>query len=561
MIDMGLWYEAEFVFDANILLNLIRFFPDASDKLEGIIANLSDRIWIPRQFYDEYRKNLPKVRQDIKKEYINSRNNFEGLHNKQIDLLNHFGKRTRFEIRPQIVELLQLVNTMFSEDISTFWQERKIRLRDDDIENRIEQLFAGKVGPPLPDSRRADIPAIWQWRLDQNIPPGLKDKKKTEPRRYGDLIGWLQIIDRAHDEGRPVIMVTDDTKEGDWFWTQNGTPHGSRPELVQEMYGEASVDFYIYTSEQFIRLASAYLKQRAIATTMGEYFRSHTPTFLPGFAKSAAFQGISTLTSEWNTFSGSWRHALYPTLRLSIVDHSLISSLNTFGLSHKIDLAARFGNKGMESISSAAIANLRLESISVRAIANLGLESSAARAIANMELESSAARAIAKLGLGSSAAGVFANMRLESIAADIMTISSPTKLPFSASVLDIYAGIASGAAKRNADLFAGVASAAAKRNAELFTGAASATANVNANLFAGVASAVAKRNAELFAGVASTAATRNADLFAGVAAAATKRNMGLSARIERDIYTQAVDSATNHDDEHYISSDDVNPNP
>ncbi len=302
------WFNAIIVLDANILLNLFRFAPDKSRELLDILERLSNRIWIPRQFWEEYQGNLPTIRQEIKREYLTNKNDFQNLHQKNIIKLEHFSTRTRYVLNPQIALLLDQANTLLVEEVSTFRSEHSTWLRDGDIENRIEQLFASKVGDPLPDSNMADIPSIWQWRLERNIPPGLKDRRKRELYRYGDLTGWLQIVRHAKGRDRPVIFVTDDIKANDWFVIESGNASGAHPDLTRELYDEAGVELYLYTSEQFMRLADIYLRWQRSVAAADDYFRRHTLTFSPVFDKIVATGRMPIFTATGSIFDGYESH-------------------------------------------------------------------------------------------------------------------------------------------------------------------------------------------------------------------------------------------------------------
>ena len=57
-----------------------------------------------------------------------------------------------------------------------------------------------------------------------------------------------------------MIFVTDDAKE-DWWQIQDDRTIGPRPELVTEFMTVCKVPFYMYSSEQFVKYASDFLKK------------------------------------------------------------------------------------------------------------------------------------------------------------------------------------------------------------------------------------------------------------------------------------------------------------
>ncbi len=80
------------------------------------------------------------------------------------------------------------------------------------------------------DEKIAEVCSTGAVRYDRKVPPGYKDVNKPEPDRYGDLILWLQILDKAEADKTAVIFVGDDQKE-DWWrefkWTEDRTSSGA----------------------------------------------------------------------------------------------------------------------------------------------------------------------------------------------------------------------------------------------------------------------------------------------------------------------------------------------
>lgn len=111
------------------------------------------------------------------------------------------------------------------------------------------------VGQPFDKERLAAVYAEGRHRFAAAIPPGYKDDEKPEPWRYGDLIVWKQLIERAKAVQRPAILISDDTKD-DWMFKIDGNksliPH---PLLREEFQQETGQVFWLYTTEEFLRQA------------------------------------------------------------------------------------------------------------------------------------------------------------------------------------------------------------------------------------------------------------------------------------------------------------------
>jgi hypothetical protein len=97
----------------------------------------------------------------------------------------------------------------------------------------------------------------------------MDSKDKPEPDRYGDFVIWSQLLKHAHATKVPIVFITDDAKE-DWYWTHKGKKLGPRPELRNEMMRTAGVDMYIYTTDNFVKHASAVTKVRADSKVVKE---------------------------------------------------------------------------------------------------------------------------------------------------------------------------------------------------------------------------------------------------------------------------------------------------
>ena len=322
------WYKAIIVLDASILLGLYRIAPEKRRQLLELLEALCDRIWIPRQFWEEYRRRRPEMRAFISREYKQTQAILQSSRDKSKKTLTHLNSRFS---RGSELHILR-IDTVYNEILADVLNSSKEHIRGidfDDLDERIENLCAGRVGDPLPDSTIADIPSMWQWRLDRGIPPGLKDRKKREPNRYGDLMGWLQIKRHANGRDRPVIIVTDDVKAGDWFVLKNGSPSGPHPDLTGELYDEAGVELYLYTSEQFMRLANIYLKWQRHVAASGDYIHRLTPMLLPNFGKIAATGSLSALTAGVGIFN-DYRHSLnvLPGLTAGVTNNGLLDSIS-----------------------------------------------------------------------------------------------------------------------------------------------------------------------------------------------------------------------------------------
>ena len=141
------------------------------------------------------------------------------------------------------------------------------------ITNEINRRLGPAVAP-------TDMHAIYQaafatsdFRASHRIPPGFQDRNKHE-NRHGDLLVWLEIIDRTRavgGGGRNVVLLTNDVKN-DWGHTppqrQKATPKGrltekndepkifqADPRLRHEIRSATGVDRFEIVTLQLLAMA------------------------------------------------------------------------------------------------------------------------------------------------------------------------------------------------------------------------------------------------------------------------------------------------------------------
>jgi predicted nucleic acid-binding protein len=261
-----LWEECTFVFDTNVLLHIYRYSEVTRNRFFEILDRLKDRIWLPYQVASEFFTNRLTVITEQSRAYVDI---IEALTKAQAAVEESV---SRYRLHP-IIDKSQITSPM-KEGVAAaieYLQGEKTRhpdllLSDEPLEI-LTNLFDGKIGQPPTPERLQEIFKDGATRYDNKVPPGYEDKKdKQGDEKYGDLVLWLQTIEQAKQEKKPIVFVTDETKE-DWWWERSGKTLGPRPELRQEMQKEAQVDFHMYRSERFVAFAQNYLKLQDEKTT------------------------------------------------------------------------------------------------------------------------------------------------------------------------------------------------------------------------------------------------------------------------------------------------------
>lgn len=249
----ALWDRALFVPDANVLLHCIRHPANVRDELLRVFEILGESLWIPHQVGLEFHRN----RLDVE---IGAEDAYDRLTADYDAALNQAREKLRqMRAHPVIDGAAELARI---EDFLSDFRERMTTSREGHPKSeisaavaRLTELLDGRVGERWPPERIAALKKEGDDRYARKVPPGYKDAKKDgDGDKFGDLIIWRDMIDKAKAEERPVIFISDDVKE-DWWWLHRGRKLGPRPELVEEFSTGSGQDFHIYEFMNFLRVA------------------------------------------------------------------------------------------------------------------------------------------------------------------------------------------------------------------------------------------------------------------------------------------------------------------
>jgi hypothetical protein len=261
--DEGLeciWDEGVFVLDANVLLNLYRYSKGTREELLGVLRAMQDRLWIPHRVAEEFLTDRLLVVRLQKKAYAAVR---ETLNTARKDVEKKMGDLHK---DPGIVEAGDLRKKAEGYFRDLIADAEKPKRRDtsspswrripprNEIWSVVDNIVEGKVGSGLSEKRRAEVIEAGPRRFESRTPPGYEDwndNSKLGDRKFGDLILWVETIEKAKDAGKPVLFVTDDRKK-DW-WDHDVKPPVPRPEIGNEMRERAGVLFHMFTPLPFMK--------------------------------------------------------------------------------------------------------------------------------------------------------------------------------------------------------------------------------------------------------------------------------------------------------------------
>jgi hypothetical protein len=272
-----LWNAAFVSFDANVLLHILRFKQDSAEEIIKVLENIGDRAWITNQAAKEFLSRRHNV-------FLELANPYNELSKKLSELMDAFQQRVE-EVAKRHRDHPSLDFEKIKADSRKGFRKLQHKLEKsqsrhptdshaDELVERVASMFTGKVGPAPTTAERQAVEKEGKDRYAKNVPPGFMDQGKDDGG-FGDLFVWKQLIDKSRTEKKPVIFVTDDTKE-DWWQRVNGRTIGPRPELRNEFVRETGQQFYMYSLSNYLshtKMRGVDVSASAIREAQNQYKR------------------------------------------------------------------------------------------------------------------------------------------------------------------------------------------------------------------------------------------------------------------------------------------------
>ncbi len=249
----ALWDTAFIVPDTNILLHLMRHSPSVRAQLMGVFERKKDALWIPYQVGIEFQRRRLDIQQSTLEAYDKIAAEITTFVNQAKNKLNQYRAHPAIDVDKELRAL-----DIYYSDLGKRLQEAKADHPSEELAGsfgRITELFAGRVGTKPTEDKLIAIRKEGEERYARKIPPGYEDAKKTEGDKFGDLIIWKEMLEKAKVGNRSMIFVTDDAKP-DWWHLSHGKKLGPHPALVEEFQTITGQQFHLYELPQFLRYAS-----------------------------------------------------------------------------------------------------------------------------------------------------------------------------------------------------------------------------------------------------------------------------------------------------------------
>lgn len=266
-----LWTNGVIVLDTNVLLNLYRYSEASRTEFSAVLEALAERLWIPHQVALEFHKNRLRVIGEqlsafdsVIRKLSDAGISFEGE-------MGEFRKNESMDVgtlvsrhKSMSSELIEMVKALKSAH-----PQVPHNADEDPTAILVTALFDSRVGEPFDADQMKSLYENGAKRYQSKTPPGYKDADKAEPERYGDLVLWKQILERAKHSQQDVLFITDDAKE-DWWRRERGKTIGPRPELIQEFRTQTGHQVHFYSPNQFLKRARDQLDAKISQSTYDE---------------------------------------------------------------------------------------------------------------------------------------------------------------------------------------------------------------------------------------------------------------------------------------------------
>ncbi len=262
----ALWQDGLFVLDANVLLNPYRYSEGTRKDLLRILSGVRDQLWLPHQAAEEFHRNRLDVIRGQKGAYAEVRKSLSAAQRQIETKVNALEMDLGIGTKGLLKSVKETFDTLLAEakqlesDSGAKSVPETYSPKLDGIWSEIINIMEGRVGERLTDERMEEVRKEGPKRYTSEVPPGYEDINKPGERKYGDLILWFQMIDKARDSQNPILLVTDDRKE-DWWQRSGGNAVEPHPDLVNEMNHEAGVLLHMMLPLDFLKWAGPKLNQ------------------------------------------------------------------------------------------------------------------------------------------------------------------------------------------------------------------------------------------------------------------------------------------------------------
>lgn len=267
----NIWKEGILTVDTNVLLDLYRYHESTRSSLIQSLQKFEGKKWLSYQAAKEFFRNRTKVIVSSEKTFKQAQEETEKLGASLKSAVSQLqGNRIiPAEVANELSDSVQSAILLAQTKINGAKESYPKFLQEDPILDQLASLFKDAVGENFKAEDEDKINKLAEERKNNKVPPGYMDDDKDGEQPYGDYFLWLQIIERAKSESRPILLVTSERKE-DWWEKISGKTTGPRPELLREAMQHSGQRILIYQTERFLEYALQRFHQPVNAAAIEE---------------------------------------------------------------------------------------------------------------------------------------------------------------------------------------------------------------------------------------------------------------------------------------------------
>ena len=249
-----IWNTGIISLDANILLNLYRYSDSTRKDFLDAIESVADRVWITFQAGSEFHNNRITVISDINYSYKKTETELQKIISEaEKKIKTNIHKYQYKEIEPLIKKLNDCILDI-KKDISKREEKTPNLLNDDTVLEKLSNILDGKIGDCFTSEEYEKNFTEGEKRYKEKTPPGYMDEgKDTQDKKviYGDFLLWEELIKKSKNENKPMVFITDDSKE-DWWMIKHSETIMPRDELLREFKMKTKNHIVISKSHTFL---------------------------------------------------------------------------------------------------------------------------------------------------------------------------------------------------------------------------------------------------------------------------------------------------------------------
>lgn len=233
--------DALFVLDTNTLLTPFSTGKENIEEIEKVYKTLikNKRLYIPEHVLREFAKNRSLKISELYTNIDNALSSSKPINDFEYPILGELDAyKSIKENKKSIDEILKEYRKNLKELKSgiTKWNW------SDPVSSMYQRNFSEDLIIETKESEE-DLIKEYEERIDNEIPPGNKDKAKSN-NAIGDFIIWKSILDLGARVKKDVIFISNDEKN-DWLLKGNKKSISTKFELVDEFYRISSGNHFI----------------------------------------------------------------------------------------------------------------------------------------------------------------------------------------------------------------------------------------------------------------------------------------------------------------------------